>query len=69
MNGNVYTANEKQPRAEAIAVSGDRITFVGKTADARKLAGERTRIVDLRARTVLPGSTDAHCHLFGIGER
>ena len=69
INGNIYTANEKQPRAEAIAVAGDRITFVGKNADARKLAGEGTRIVDLRGQTVLPGLTDAHCHIFGIGER
>jgi predicted amidohydrolase YtcJ len=69
VNGNIYTANDKQPRAEAIAVTGDRISFVGKNADARKLAGESTRIVDLRGRTVLPGLTDAHCHIFGIGER
>ena len=69
LNGNIYTANDKQPRAEAIAVKGDRITFVGKNADARKLAAESTRIIDLRGRTVLPGLTDAHCHIFGIGER
>ena len=69
VNGNIYTANEKQPRAEAVAVTGDRISFVGKNAAARKLAGEGTRIVDLGGRTVLPGLTDAHCHIFGIGER
>ncbi|HSH39983.1 MAG TPA: amidohydrolase, partial [Chthoniobacterales bacterium] len=69
VNGNIYTGNEKQPRAEAIAVTGDRISFVGKTAAAQKLAGEQTRIVDLRGWTVLPGLTDAHCHIFGIGER
>ena len=69
VNGNIYTASEKQPRAEAIAVTGDRISFVGKNADARKLAGEETRIVDLRGQTVVPGLTDAHCHIFGIGER
>ena len=69
VNGNIYTVNDKAPRAEAIAVTGDRISFVGKNADARKLAGETTRIVDLRGRTVVPGLTDAHCHIFGIGER
>ncbi len=69
VNGNIYTAEEKQPRAEAVAVTGDRISFVGKNAAARKLAGEGTRIVDLAGRTVLPGLTDAHCHIFGIGER
>ena len=69
VNGNIYTANDKQPRAEAIAVTSDRITFVGKNGDARKLAGEGTRVVDLRGKTVMPGLTDAHCHIFGIGER
>ena len=69
LNGNIYTADDKQQRVEAVAVTGDRISFVGKTADARKLAGEATRIVDLRGRTVVPGLTDAHCHIFGIGER
>jgi predicted amidohydrolase YtcJ len=55
VNGNIYTGNEKEPRAEAIAVTGDRISFVGKNAAARKLAGQATRIVDLAGRTVLPG--------------
>ena len=68
-NGNIYTASEKQPRAEAIAIKGERIVFVGSTAEARKLGNEATRLVDLRGQTVVPGLTDAHCHIFGIGER
>ena len=50
-------------------MTGDRITFVGSTAEARKLAGKETRVIDLAGKTVLPGLTDAHCHIFGIGER
>ena len=69
INGNIYTGNERQPRAEAVAVAGDRISFVGSNGDARKLAGAAARIVDLAGRTVLPGMTDAHCHILGIGER
>lgn len=69
VNGNVYTVNERQPHAEAIAVKKDRIAFVGSTEDAKKLASDKTRIVDLRGRTVVPGMTDSHCHIFGIGER
>jgi predicted amidohydrolase YtcJ len=68
-NGNVYTVNEKQPHAEAIAVKGGRIVFAGSNEDAKKLAGPKTQIVDLGGRTVVPGLTDAHCHIFGIGER
>src|SRR5437660_12242339 len=69
VNGNIYTVNERQPRAEAVAVKKDRIAFVGLNEDAKKLASDKTRIVDLRGRTVVPGMTDSHCHIFGIGER
>jgi predicted amidohydrolase YtcJ len=69
VNGNVYTVNERQPHAEAIAVKKDRIAFVGSIEDAKKLASDKTRIVDLRGRIVVPGMTDSHCHIFGIGER
>jgi hypothetical protein len=65
-NANIYTGNDKQPRAEAIAVKADRIVFVGSNADAQKRRGH---IIDLHGRTVLPGFTDAHCHIFGVGER
>lgn len=69
LGGNVYTGNEKQPKAEAIAVKGDRVVFVGATDKAQSYTGERTRTVDLEGATVVPGLTDAHCHIFGIGER
>src|SRR5438132_4514358 len=69
VNGNIYTVNEKQPRAEAIAVRDQRIVFVGLNEDARKFRGDKTRIIDLSGKTVVPGFTDAHCHIFGIGER
>src|SRR6267154_3061393 len=69
INGNIYTVNEKEPHAEAIAVKGDRIIFVGANADAEKFRGDKTRIVDLAGKTVTPGFTDSHCHIFGIGER
>src|SRR5437868_5438801 len=69
INGNIYTVNDKQPFAQAIAVKGDRIIFVGANADAEKFRGDKTRIVDLAGKTVTPGFTDSHCHIFGIGER
>jgi predicted amidohydrolase YtcJ len=69
VNGNVYTVNDKQPHAEAIAVKKDRIAFVGSNEEARKLKRDRTRVMDLHGHTVMPGLTDSHCHIFGIGER
>jgi predicted amidohydrolase YtcJ len=69
VNGNIYTVNEKQPHAEAFAVKDQRIAFVGSTADVEKLRGANTRVIDLGGKTVVPGLTDSHCHIFGIGER
>ena len=68
-NANVYTANDQQPRAEAVAVKMDRIVFVGSNAEAKKYQGANTRVVDLHGATVLPGMTDAHHHLEGVGFR
>jgi len=68
-NGNVYTANDRAPRAEAIAVKADRIVFVGTNAAAQKFIGKSTRVVDLAGKTVLPGFTDSHQHLSGVGQR
>ena len=68
-NGNVYTANDRSPQAEAIAVKGDRIIFAGTNAAAQKFIGKTTRVVDLSGKTVLPGFTDSHQHLLGVGLR
>jgi predicted amidohydrolase YtcJ len=68
-NGNIYTGNEKQPRAEAVAVKGDRIVFVGSNAAAKKFEGATARIVDLHGATMVPGMTDAHYHFIGVGQR
>jgi predicted amidohydrolase YtcJ len=68
-NGNIYTVNERQPHAEAIAVKGDRIVFVGSNAAVKRYEGTSTRIVDLKGATVVPGLTDSHNHLIGVGQR
>ncbi|HKG98898.1 MAG TPA: amidohydrolase [Pyrinomonadaceae bacterium] len=68
-NGNVYTANDTAPGAQAIAVKADRIVFVGSNAAAQKFIGKDTRVVDLKGNTVLPGFTDSHQHLSGVGQR
>ena len=68
-NGNVYTANDKTPKAQAIAVKEDKIVFVGTNAAAQKYVGPNTRVVDLKGNTVVPGFTDSHQHLSGVGQR
>ncbi|HEY3103470.1 MAG TPA: amidohydrolase [Pyrinomonadaceae bacterium] len=67
--GNIYTVNARQPHAEAIAVKGDRIVFVGSNAGAKQYQGKNTRVIDLHGATVVPGLTDAHYHFIGVGQR
>ena len=69
INGSVYTANDRQPRAEAIAIKGDRFVFVGSNDEVRKYVGEKTRVIDLKGKPALPGLTDSHQHLAGVGFR
>lgn len=61
-NGKVFTADDAQPWAEAIAIRGERIVRVGNTAEIRALAGPSTKIIDLAGRLVVPGINDAHVH-------
>ncbi|HQR38510.1 MAG TPA: amidohydrolase [Blastocatellia bacterium] len=68
-HGNIYTGNERQPHAEAIAVAGGKIVYVGSASGARLFTSRTTRVVDLKGATVLPGLTDAHYHLTGVGFR
>jgi predicted amidohydrolase YtcJ len=68
-NGNVYTANDRTPKAQAVAIKADRIVYVGTTSGAQKFVGNNTRVVDLHGNTVLPGFADAHQHLSGVGFR
>ncbi len=62
LNGRIYTVDESQPWAEAIAVLGDRIAFVGSNEAAGAFIGPATRTVDLEHRMVMPGIHDAHTH-------
>jgi predicted amidohydrolase YtcJ len=68
-NGNIYTVNDARPKAEAVAVKGDRIVFVGSNREARQYVGAKTRVIDLGGKTMVPGMTDAHHHLSGVGFR
>ncbi|HEX8173900.1 MAG TPA: amidohydrolase [Pyrinomonadaceae bacterium] len=68
-NGNIYTVNERLPRAEAVAIRGDRIVFAGSNAEVKRYEGKNTRVIDLAGRMVVPGMTDAHYHLLGVGQR
>jgi predicted amidohydrolase YtcJ len=67
-NGKIYTANAGHDFAEAMAVKGDEILFVGSGKDASVFVGAKTEKVDLGGRLVLPGLHDAHIHPVGAME-
>ncbi len=67
VNGRVYTADSARPWVEAVAVSGELITAVGTSAELRRLAGPKTRVIDLGGQFVTPGFNDAHVHVDGTG--
>lgn len=65
-NANVITMNPRRPRAQAVAVKGDRIAWVGGNADLAALKGPNTKVIDCGGRTVIPGFIDAHCHVVAL---
>ena len=67
VNANIHTVDPDKPRAEAMAVRGERIAAVGSRGEVGELIGPRTEVVDLRGMTVLPGLIDGHGHLTGLG--
>jgi predicted amidohydrolase YtcJ len=67
VNAVVYTGDAQRPAAEALAVSGDRLVAVGTSAEVRRLAGARTRVIDARGGFVTPGFNDAHVHVDATG--
>lgn len=67
VNGTIVTMDAQSRTVAAVATLGDRIVAVGADAEIRKLAGDRTRVVDLQRRTMLPGFIDAHSHFPGSG--
>ena len=69
VHGNIYTVNDREPKAQAVAVKKGRIIFVGAGKDAQKYISKSTRVIDLQGNTMLPGLTDAHHHLAGVGFR
>src|SRR2546423_3123631 len=68
LNGNVITLNAKQPSAEAIAIQGERIVWIGSSAEARSRFHDNSHALDLHKATVLPGIIDAHGHLLALGQ-
>jgi hypothetical protein len=69
INGVIHTVDEKMPSAQALVIAGDRLAFVGANDEARAWVGEKTQVIDLGGKTVVPGFIDSHYHFQGVGQR
>lgn len=61
-NGRIYTMDANHPRAQAVAVAGNRILAVGADDELRPLLRPGVQAVDLEGRAAIPGLIDAHVH-------
>ncbi len=65
-NANVVTMEPGLPRAEIVAVKGDRILLVSGNESLETVRGANTKIIDCAGKIIVPGFNDAHCHIFSL---
>ena len=65
--GRVVTVDQGLPEAEAVAIRGDRIVFVGSDDEVEAFTGSGTEVIDLAGRLAIPGFIEGHGHLMGLG--
>ncbi|MEG2454785.1 MAG: amidohydrolase family protein [Oscillospiraceae bacterium] len=68
-NGKIYTVNAKMDVVSAIAISGDKLVYVGDEAGVDAYIGKDTKVTDLDGKMVMPGLIESHMHVdkFGFG--
>ncbi|HTY81373.1 MAG TPA: amidohydrolase family protein, partial [Dehalococcoidales bacterium] len=62
-NGKIITVDPKFSIAQAVAVKNGRIAAVGTNEEIKTVTGKKTKVIDLKGSTVLPGINDTHCHI------
>jgi len=67
-NGVIWTVDEDNPTAEALASLGGRLIYVGSDSGVEQHIGPDTRVINLRGRFVTPGYYDNHVHFEGTGQ-
>ncbi|WP_163378862.1 amidohydrolase [Cyclobacterium sp. SYSU L10401] len=65
--GFLYTVNEDLPTAEAMAIEGNKIIYVGDQAGVKPFIGSETEVIDLEGKTLTPGWIEGHGHFMGLG--
>lgn len=66
-HGNIVTVDPSRPQAEALAIGDGKILAVGLDQEILRLKTDKTRVIDLEGKTVVPGFIESHAHLTGIG--
>ena len=66
MNANVVTIDKDNPRAEAVAVIGEKIIAVTSNSAIEAYIGEGTEVIDAEGKLMIPGLNDAHAHYSGL---
>ncbi len=66
-NGTIYTVDNQQSMAEAVAVKDGMILAIGSSKDISAYEGRETEVIDLAGKTMTPGFIESHGHLMGIG--
>ncbi len=61
-NGAIYTIDSKNPTAQAIAITGKYITYVGTDEGVQPFIGDKTQVIDLKGQMLLPGFVESHIH-------
>ena len=67
-NGRIVTVSDRMPEAQAIAITGDRITALGSSAEMQRYVGPATQVIDVKGQLVIPGFVEGHGHFTGVGE-
>ena len=67
VNAAVWTGDQRRPWAQAVGISGDRISIVGSNEEVRRNASSATRTIDAQGSMVAPGFIDSHVHFLTGG--
>ena len=67
VGGPIWTMDPARPLVQALAVREGRVLALGGVAEVQRFQGSRTRVLDLGGGLAVPGLTDAHAHLIGLG--
>jgi hypothetical protein len=66
LNGKVVTVDSQFSIVEAAAIRDGKFLAVGSNADIKKLVGDKTRVIDAKGKTVIPGLIESHVHATGV---